>query len=101
MPNVICALVAQTALTGWKSGRRSHHGILHEWCGCSRSFHLICFPSELQNNDQRQLWIQAMKWDNIKGKTWKPGDSDRVCSNHFQDGQPTLADPLPNHGTWL
>ena len=33
--------------------------------------------------------------DNIKGKPWRPGDIERVCSNHFQDGQPTLAYQLP------
>ena len=34
-----------------------------------------------------------MKRDNIEGKPWKPGD--RVGYKHFQDGQPTLANPLP------
>ena len=74
-----------------------HHGF-HECCGCPRPFHLFCFPSKLQNNDQRQRWIQAMKRDDIKGNPWKPGESDRVCSKHFEDGQPTLTNPLPNMG---
>lgn len=103
MPNVTCAVVGCSNSTyrvkKWKKETcLEHEHVLHEHCGCPRPFHLFCFPSELQNNDQRQLWIQTMKRDNVDGKPWKPGDSDRVCSNHFQDGEPTLANPLPTMG---
>ena len=79
MPNVICAVVGCSnstyRLKKWKKETcLGHHGF-HECCGCPRPFHLFCFPSELQNNDQRQLWIQAMKRDNVKGNPWKPGKS--------------------------
>ena len=78
MPNVICAVVGCSnstyRLKKWKKETCLEHHGFHECCGCPRPFHMFCFPSELQNNDQRQLWIQAMKKDNVKGNPWKTGD---------------------------
>ena len=66
-------------------------------CGCwlDPPYKLYCFPSSLRNGDKRKRWIAALRRIN-KGKSeWKPCNSDRVCSKHFVDGEPTNAKPDP------
>lgn len=45
------------------------------------SFHR--FPA--RNEEQRELWIKALKRQTVDGSNWKPGSSDRICSDHFYD----------------
>lgn len=106
MPNVNCAVVgcsnSSYHLKKWKKavclqhGGSSGSGETREYCGIERPFHLFCFPSVLRNNEQRQLWINALKRDNVDRKPWEPTESDRVCSKHFQDGEPSLEHPVPS-----
>ena len=100
MPKVICAVYGCSngtyRMNKWKkSVCEVHPNILHEDCGCLRPFHLHCFPSVLSNSERRKLWVQAIKRDTVDGKAWQPTDGDRVCSDHFKDGQPTSENPLP------
>ena len=37
-----------------------------------------------------------MKRENVDKTRWEPSDSDRVCSDHFVDGEPTPSNPNPS-----
>ena len=99
MPSVNCAVVgcsnSQYHIRKWKKELCSEHHITHDQCSCERPFKLYCFPSVLRNNDQRKLWITALKRENEDKSMWAPKYTDRVCSKHFVDGYPTPAHPLP------
>ena len=45
--------------------------------------------------EKREKWIGKLRWENKDKTTWKPCDSDRVCSDHFVDGEPTVTYPFP------
>ena len=36
-----------------------------------------------------------LRRENKDKTTWKPCNSDRVCSDHFDDGEPTVTHPFP------
>ena len=36
-----------------------------------------------------------LRRENKDKTTWKPCNSDRVCSDHFVDGEPTVTHPFP------
>ena len=42
-----------------------------------------------------EKWIGQLRRENKDKTTWKPCDSDRVCSDHFVDGEPTVTRPFP------
>ena len=71
-------------------------------CGCwlEPPYKLFCFPSELKNAKARKIWIGRLRRENKDRSPWIPGVSDRVCSAHFVDGIPTVAnsDPTINMG---
>ena len=103
MPNVSCAVLGCSnstyRLKKWRKERCYEHGhtdVVHKFCGCKEPFHLSCFPSIITFNEERKLWINAMKRVMEKSKNWLPTESYRVCSLHFADGQPTLANPIPS-----
>ena len=56
---------------------------------------LFCFPSQLKYLDARKRWIRCLKGENKDKSAWNPGVSDRICSFHFADGVPTVANPDP------
>ena len=60
-----------------------------------KPFKLYCVSIVLRYNDQRKLWITALKRENEDKSMWAPKDTDRVCSKHFVHGYPTPAHPLP------
>ncbi|XP_047137527.1 uncharacterized protein LOC124814027 [Hydra vulgaris] len=64
-------------------------------CGCNRHFNLYCFPSSLRNSREREKWKVLLKREGKNRKKWNPCDSDSVCSIHFVDGIPTIANPHP------
>ena len=72
-----------------------HEGLKKEQCGCNRPFNLYCFPSSLRNSSKREKWKILLKREGKNKKEWNPCDSDRVCSMHFVDGTPTIANPDP------
>ena len=83
-------------LKSWKKKQcEEHAGVLHEACSCVRPFTLHRFPSEKMNTQIRQQWIRKMNRVTSKNKPWTPGQSDMVCSQHFVDGCPTLANSIP------
>ena len=65
-------------------------------CICSQPFTLYSFPTERKDPATRRRWIQLL---NRKGEgkqtNWPQKQSSRVCSLHFPDGHPTLANPYP------
>ena len=69
------------------------HQVVNDKCPCKRPFGLFFFPSRLRNSEKRALWIQSMKRENVDKTRWEPSDSDRVCSDHFVDGEPTPSNP--------
>ena len=90
-------------LKPWKREICLTHLCEKRYCECGRPFKLFFFPSELRNGDKRQLWVRAMNRINADNTEWKPKYNDRVCSDHFVDGEPSLANPNPsvNLGTQL
>ena len=57
-------------------------------------YRLFKFASILRNGEKREKWIGQLRRESKDKTTWKPGDSDRVCSNHFVDGEPTVTHPF-------
>lgn len=82
-------------LKKWKKENCLLHKIPQGECECQPQFSLHYFPSELRNGEWRQRWVQAMKRETEGKKKWLPGVDDRVCSEHFIDGMPTLENPDP------
>ena len=82
-------------LSKWKESFCDKHSSKCKDCSCERPFRLFMFPSELRNGEQRQRWIKTMKREGPKKTVWKPCNSDRVCSDHFEGGEPTLTHPDP------
>ena len=60
------------------------------------TYKLYCFPSQLRNGDKRKRWVAALRRVNKDKSDWKPCNNDRVCSEHFVDGEPTNANPDPS-----
>ena len=101
MPSVNCAVFgchnSQYNLRKWKKELcLVHTGVTHKICPCDVPFKLYCFPSVLRNSDSRKLWIKALNRINKDNSLWQPTQDDRVCSEHFVDGIPTPANPLPS-----
>lgn len=94
-----CAVIGCTnssyTLKKWKKEVCSIHNTPKKVCECQRPFHLFFFPSELRNSVARKRWIQIVRRTARNKKEWKPGTSDRICSNHFVNGEPTLENPDP------
>ena len=99
MPKVGCAIVGCSNSTyrinKWKNEICDSHNVQHRDCECPRPFKLHMFPSELRNGERRMEWVRACRRDTGDHKNWKPGKSDRVCSEHFIDEEPTLEHPIP------
>ena len=61
------------------------------------SCRLFPFPTLLRDPDGRQRWIEAVNRADVK-QPWKymvPSKNQRVCSEHFIDGEPTGQHPDP------
>ena len=43
------------------------------------------FPKK--NQEQRELWIKAVKRVNPDGSKWLPSEHSRICSDHFVNGE--------------
>ena len=71
------------------------HQCERRYCYCGIPFRLWWFPSKLRNSEKRQRWVWVMKRMNEDKSKWEPADSDRVCSEHFVDREPTAANPDP------
>ena len=100
MVNGNCAVVSCTnsryKIKVWeKKICEEHLDQLHKDCPCPRPFRLYTFPSVLLNSDKRAEWTRLMKRTTKRNTAWTPGSSDMVCSKHFINGQPTLANPNP------
>jgi len=73
----------------------THEGMLHKNCSCKPPFVLFMFPSEKRNGEKKKEWISLLKRQTEKKTAWIPCGSDRVCSQHFIDGMPTVSNPNP------
>lgn len=97
----ICAMLGCSngtyKLKKWKEEICSKHGCLHDSCLCTPPFVLYPFPTSKRDPNGRKEWIKAInRKDSKTGKIWVPTDDDRVCSNHFVDGKPTIVYPYPS-----
>ena len=72
-----------------------HDKVLKGECGCWPSYRLFCFPSNNRYLEQRDRWARNMKRMEKNKSTWIPKPSDRVCSDHFLDEEPTEKNPDP------
>jgi len=78
-------------LQKWKeSSCHLHENVLHKDCSCEAPFRLYMFPSIKRFSHKRTIWINLLKREKQNKKEWEPRPSDRVCSEHFVDPNPTL-----------
>ena len=83
-------------LNRWSKKTCKQHKIIHTQCGCKIPFALFPFPTEKKNLDARMVCAgDVNRADATTGRNWKPGEYDRICSDHFVDGKPTTANPYP------
>lgn len=59
-------------------------------CICSPPFTLFPFPTERKDPEARRKWTSI-----VNRKDWTPKSESRICSNHFVEGSPTVANPYP------
>ncbi|KAJ8251695.1 hypothetical protein GJAV_G00224110 [Gymnothorax javanicus] len=86
-------------LQQWSNNKCDVHGCFLglDSCTCDPPFRLFPFPTQKQDPERRQRWIQAFK----RPDPWKPKRllpprrCHRVCSAHFVDGAPSEANPNP------
>ena len=78
-----------------KKWKEDHVECAEMICCCDPPFRLFMFPSIKRNSDKRKQWVQLMKRETVDKKPWQPCGSDRVCSKHFVDGEPTEKNPNP------
>ena len=90
-------------LKKWKGEICTFHGILQEFCDCAPPFQLFTFPGPVRDPKDREIWVSLIRRKNVDGSDWHPTKEDRVCSDHFLDGMPTLEHPYPeeNLGYYL
>ena len=99
MPKVNCAVIGCSnstyRLNKWKKSVCEQHApATKNDCVCAVPFKLFCFPSTLRNSRDRSKWVKLLRRE-IPGKKWEPCDSDRVCSMHFVNNEPTAEHPDP------
>lgn len=79
----------------WYTQLCEKHGLKFRSCTCHPPFQLIPFPSEDKDPDGRSRWIRLVKRKTASGSKWQPKAHDRICSEHFKDGEPTKEWPDP------
>ena len=72
-----------------------HPGTRKGLCPCPEPFRLFCFHGPKLYKDRRDRWIKLMRRTTVGHAMWIPKPSDRVCSNHFVDKEPTPDHPDP------
>ena len=72
-----------------------HPGTTKGLCPCPEPFRLFCFPGPKLYKDRRDRWVKLMRRTTVGNAMWIPKPSDRVCSNHFVDKEPTPDHPDP------
>ena len=55
-------------------------------CICPPPFLLVPFPTEARDPERRRTWIQLIS--RYRDPLWKPSPWSRVCSDHFEEGNP-------------
>ena len=69
---------------------KKHHCLNHI-CFCSPPFTLFPFPSELEDSEKRQKWIDLV----CGGNGANINAHSVICSKHFVDGKPSIKHPDP------
>ena len=64
-------------------------------CACQPPYQLFCFPSENRYISNRLEWTKRMRREKPDKTEWLLRPSDRVCSEHFVDGEPICNNPYP------
>ena len=100
MGKVKCAVINCTnssyKLTKWKKSTcQIHAGLRKEHCPCQPPFLRFCFPSTLRNGEKRDAWRRLLRRVDQNKSPWYPSESDRVCSSHSVDGEPSVKNPNP------
>ena len=100
MPKVNCAVIGCSnstySLKKWKSKPCDKHETANKMnCSCEAPFKLFCFPSTLRNSRDRSKWVALLRRETPSKGKWEPCKSDRVCSDHFVDKEPTAENPEP------
>ena len=78
-------------LKKWKESNCKIHSYLIKECAClyNPPYKLFKFPSILRNGEKREKWIGELD-EKTKKKKLPPCDNDKLCSDHFVDGEQLL-----------
>ena len=80
----------------WKKEICDIHSKSRDECQCTpQPFRLFTFPASKTKKEDREKWAKLIKRAGKNGNLWQPTDNDRVCSEHFFDGIPTVDNPHP------
>ena len=103
MPTVICAVVgchnSTNRLNKWKRELCHVHGSMHGIgaCICNPPFKLFPFPSKEMKLDEWKEWCRRLyRKDEKTQKNWTATKWDRICSLHFENGEPSPSSPYPS-----
>lgn len=95
----ICAVLACSnstyTLAKWNKQLCEKHGTFFINCSCLPPFDLFPFPTEIRDPEGRKRWVKLINRKTKAGKNWEPSYQDRVCSIHFEEGEPTPSFPDP------
>ena len=72
-----------------------HPGTTKGLCPSPEPFRFGFFPGPKLYKDRRDRWVKLMRRTTVGNAMWIPKLSDRVCSNHFVDKEPTPDHPDP------
>lgn len=83
-------------LEKWNNSPCKLHRSKQRDCGCKQPFTLFSFPSLNKDPETRREWVKIVnRKDPITRKIWQPSTDSRICSDHFIDGKPSQAYPVP------
>ena len=91
-PAVVGCYNSTQKLKNWRESNSEIHSVLIKHCVCvyNPPYGLFKFSSISINGEKRKKWIGKLRPENKEKTTWKPCDSDRICSHHFVDGEQLL-----------
>ena len=57
-------------------------------CECPPPFELIPYPTDKKDPGLRAKWIKLVNRQLKPGRNWAPDNDSRICSKHFETGNP-------------
>ena len=79
----------------WYTRLCEEHGVKFGSCICQPPFQLFPFPAGNKDPVGRRRWTKLVNRRTLSGSNWQPKAHDRICSEHFKNGEPTKEWPDP------